>query len=79
MASGLDSCEDDGVRSGGEGCYVTVGTFFPTWDGWDPMITMLEEKVLCSVREVAECGFYWFLCSELKSRGAASELLVRSG
>ena len=44
-------------------CYVTVGTFFPTWD-W---------------------GFYdhnakgGVLCSELKSRGAASKLLVRSG
>ena len=30
---------DDEVE---EVCYVTVGTFFPTWDG-GPMITMLEE------------------------------------
>ena len=24
-------------------CYVTVGMFFPTWDG-GPMITMLEDR-----------------------------------
>ena len=60
-----------------EHCYVMVGTFFPTWDR-GPRVTMLEEGFLCSVREVAECGFYKFLCSELKSRGAASELLMRS-
>ena len=59
-------------------CYVTVGTFFPMWDG-GPMITMLEDGSGCSVTEVAECGFYEFLCSELKSRGTASELLMRSG
>ena len=39
---------------------------------------MLEDGFLCSVREVAECGFYKFLCSELKSRRVASELLMTS-
>ena len=77
MRSGGSIC-DRCMWDDEDGCYVTVGTFFPTWDG-GPMITMLEGGSGCSVAEVAECSFYEFLCSEWKSRGAASELLMGSG
>ena len=47
--------------------------------GWESYDHNARGRVLCSVAEVAECSFYEFLCSELESQGAASELLMRSG